>query len=40
MTKVIQFIWKINVDIDINLSIFFRDYRNFILLKCDVIEFM
>ena len=40
MTKVTEFIWKINVDIDIGLSIIFRDYRHFMLLKCDVIEFM
>ena len=40
MTKIIEFIWKINVDIDTDLSITFRDYRHFVLLKCDVIEFM
>ena len=40
ITKVIEFIWKINVDIDTDLSIIFRDYRHFVLLKCDVIEFM
>ena len=40
MTKIIEFIWKINVDIDIDLSITFRGYRHFVLLKCDVIEFM
>ena len=40
ITKIIEFIWKINVDIDIDLSIIFRDYRHFVLLKCDVIEFM
>ena len=40
MTKVIEFIWKINVDIGTGLSIIFRDYRHFMLLKCDVIEFM
>ena len=40
MTKIIKFIWKINVDIDIDLFITFRDNRHFVLLKCDVIEFM
>ena len=40
MTKIIEFIWKINVDIDIDLFITFRDNRHFVLLKCDVIEFM
>ena len=40
MTKVTEFIWKINVDIDTGLSIIFRGYHHFVLLKCDVIEFM
>ena len=40
MTKIIEFIWKINVDIDTDLLIIFRGNRHFVLLKCDVIEFM
>ena len=40
MTKIIEFIWKINVYINIDLPITFRDNRHFVLLKCDVIEFM
>ena len=40
MTKVVEFIWNINVDIDTDLLITFRNYRHFILLKCEVIEFM
>ena len=40
MTKIIKFIWKINVNIDIDLLIIFRDNRHFVLLKCDIIEFM
>ena len=40
MTKIIEFIWKINVDIDTDLLIIFRGNRHFMLLKCDVIEFI
>ena len=40
MTKITEFIWKINVDIDIDLLTTFRGNRHFVLLKCDVIEFM
>ena len=40
MTKIIEFIWKINVDIDIDLPTTFRGNRHFVFLKCDVIEFM
>ena len=40
ITKIIKFIWKINVDIDIDLFIIFRDNRHFVFLKCDVIEFI
>ena len=40
MTKIIEFIWKINVDIDIILLIIFRGNHHFVLLKCNVIEFM
>ena len=40
MTKIIEFIWKINVDIDTDLPTTFRGNRHFVLLKCDVIEFM
>ena len=40
MTKIIEFIWKINVDIDIDLLIIFCGNCHFVLLKCDVIEFM
>ena len=40
MTKIIEFIWKINVDIDIDLLIIFRGNHHFVFLKFDVIEFM
>ena len=40
MTKITEFIWKINVNIDTDLLITFRGNRHFMLLKCDVIEFM
>ena len=40
MTKATEFIWKINVDIGTGLPTTFRGNRHFVLLKCDVIEFM